>query len=435
MAKKNDSRGANDVDVEPGGQPGAHVLDAVGERVGELEVRRRPGLLHVVAGDRDRVELGHLGGGVGEDVRDDRHRRCRWVDVRVADHELLEDVVLDRPGELGCRHALLLGGDDVERHHRQHGPVHRHRHADHVEGDAVEQLAHVEDRVDRHSGHPDVAGDAGMIAVVATVGGQVEGDGEALLSCGEVAAIEGVGLFGRREAGVLTDRPRLGHVHRRVGPAEEWGDAGVGVEEVDAGEVGGGVQGRRRRCLPASSRPSCVDPLPPAIVRRRTSRPSPSSGRPAKSGTRHGTCRWSRRSASRRERRRRGRSPSTRGRAGGDERRRSVVGRSRRGARCRRRRRSCRWRANASAIAPTSSVPATRRAEAGDAEEVGGRRDAWADAAGDPSAARNTVGRRCRMCRRVDPRCEGPRSRPPSDDGGSVTGPSAGTTSSTSGTR
>src|SRR3712207_7666811 len=35
---------------------GAQVLDAVGQRVAELEVGRRAGLLHVVAGDRDRVE-------------------------------------------------------------------------------------------------------------------------------------------------------------------------------------------------------------------------------------------------------------------------------------------------------------------------------------------------------------------------------------------
>ena len=36
------------------------VLDAVGEGVGQLQVGRRPGLLDVVAGDRDRVEPRHL---------------------------------------------------------------------------------------------------------------------------------------------------------------------------------------------------------------------------------------------------------------------------------------------------------------------------------------------------------------------------------------
>ena len=57
------------VDVEAGRHAGAHVLDAVGQRVGELQVRRRAGLLHVIAGDGDGVELRHL--------RDCVTRRCR----------------------------------------------------------------------------------------------------------------------------------------------------------------------------------------------------------------------------------------------------------------------------------------------------------------------------------------------------------------------
>ena len=44
------------VDLQPGREPGPDVVDAVRQRIGELEVGRRPGLLHVVAGDRDRVE-------------------------------------------------------------------------------------------------------------------------------------------------------------------------------------------------------------------------------------------------------------------------------------------------------------------------------------------------------------------------------------------
>ena len=59
IAQKKLSRGAKRVDVQAGGQPGADVLHAVGQRVGQLEVGGRPGLLHVVAGDRDRVEARH----------------------------------------------------------------------------------------------------------------------------------------------------------------------------------------------------------------------------------------------------------------------------------------------------------------------------------------------------------------------------------------
>ena len=48
------------VDRHAGGDPGADIVDAVGEGVGELEIERGPGLLHVVAADRDAVELRHL---------------------------------------------------------------------------------------------------------------------------------------------------------------------------------------------------------------------------------------------------------------------------------------------------------------------------------------------------------------------------------------
>ena len=82
--------------------------------------------------------------------------------------------------------------------------------------DAVEQLAHVEDGVDRHPGHPDVALHPRVVGVVTAVGGQVERHRQALLSRGQVAPVEGVRLGGGGEAGVLPDGPRLVDVHRRI---------------------------------------------------------------------------------------------------------------------------------------------------------------------------------------------------------------------------
>ena len=134
--------------------------------------------------------------------------------------------------------ALFLGGEDVQREDRQHGAVHRHRHAHLVERDAVEQLAHVEDRVDRHAGHPDVAGHPWVVAVVAAVRGEVERDRQALLAGGQVAAVERVGVLGGGEPGVLADRPRLVDVHRRVRAAHVRRQTGVRIEEVQALEVG-----------------------------------------------------------------------------------------------------------------------------------------------------------------------------------------------------
>ena len=150
------------------------------------------------------------------------------------------------PDEFFRRHALLFGRDDIERQHRQHRAVHGHRHAHLVERDAGEQRAHVVDRVDGDARHADVAGDARMIAVVAAVGGEIEGDRQALLSGGEVAPIEGVGILRRGEARILAHGPRLIDVHGRVGAAQIGRDAGIGVEEIDAGEIGFGIGGLHR---------------------------------------------------------------------------------------------------------------------------------------------------------------------------------------------
>ena len=230
------------VDVEALRQRRAHVLEAIGDRERELEVARRAGFLHVVAADRDRVELGHLATGVLDDVRTDPHARLRRIDVRVADHELLQDVVLDGAGELRARDALLLTGDDEAREHRQHGAVHRHRHRHLVERHAVEEDLHVLDGVDRDPRLADVADDTRMIRVVAAVGGEVEGDREPHLPGGEVGAIEGVRLLRGREARVLPDRPRLPGVHRRARATDERERAGGGVGEVEIGDVGRGVE-------------------------------------------------------------------------------------------------------------------------------------------------------------------------------------------------
>ena len=225
------------VDVETGCLAGADILDAVGEGVAELEIEGRAGLLHVVAGDGDGVEARHLLGGEAEDVGDDPHGGLGGIDIGVADHELLEDVVLDGPGELFGRHALLFGGDDIERHHRQHRAVHGHGDADLIEGDAVEEDPHVLDGVDGDPGHPDIADDALVVRVVAAVGGEIEGDGQAFLTGGEIAAVEGVGILGGRETGVLADGPRPAGVHGGVGAAVERRQSGQILEVLETLEI------------------------------------------------------------------------------------------------------------------------------------------------------------------------------------------------------
>ena len=110
-----------------------------------------------------------------------------------------------------------------------------------------------------------------MVGIVAAMGGEVEGDGEALLAGGEVAAVEGVGILGRGEAGILADRPGLVDVHGRIGAAQERRQARKGVEEVEPGQVAGAVDATSPECPPASSRARRTVPerARPEQVRRR----------------------------------------------------------------------------------------------------------------------------------------------------------------------
>ncbi len=91
---------------------------------------------------------------VGEDVGDEPHRRAGRVDVGPPGDVLLQDVVLDRPADLGVGDPLLLGHQLVEQQQDAGGGVDGHRRRHLVEREARQQEPHVVDRVD---GHPDLA--------------------------------------------------------------------------------------------------------------------------------------------------------------------------------------------------------------------------------------------------------------------------------------
>ena len=81
------------------------------------------------------------------------------------------------------------------------------------------------------------------------MGREIEGDRKAFLSGREIAPVEGVGIFRRGEAGILPDGPGLVDIHRRIGAAQIRRDAGPGVEEVDAGEIGRAVDRLHRNAF------------------------------------------------------------------------------------------------------------------------------------------------------------------------------------------
>ena len=84
---------------------------------------------------------------------------------------------------------------------------------------------------------------AWVVAVVAPVGCEVEGDRHAGLPGFEVLAVEGVRLFGGREAGVLADRPRPVRVHRRPDTAHERLEAREVADGLEAFEICGRIEG------------------------------------------------------------------------------------------------------------------------------------------------------------------------------------------------
>ena len=75
-----------------------------------------------------------------------------------------------------------------------------------------------------------------MVAVIAAMGGKIEGDREAFLPGGQIAAIEGVRFLGGRETGILTDGPWTARIHRRTHTTRERRKAGKsGIASIRAG--------------------------------------------------------------------------------------------------------------------------------------------------------------------------------------------------------
>ena len=183
------------IDVQTLSERCLHVLLTIGQ--GERQLKRLigTGLLHVIAADRNRVELRHVLGRVLDDIADDAHARFGRIDVGVADHELLQNVVLNSPTERRLINALFLRCHHITREHGQYGAIHGHRHAHPIERNPVEEDFHIFDRIDGHPRLADIADDPWMIAVIAAMGGQIKRHADALPACGERVAIKAIAVF------------------------------------------------------------------------------------------------------------------------------------------------------------------------------------------------------------------------------------------------
>ncbi len=163
----------------------------------------------MIRADVHRVPLRHLPRGEQDRVLDQPHGGRRRKHVRAAREILLDDVVLRRAGEFLARHVLLVGDRDVERQQPGGGGVDRHRGVHRVERNRLEQRAHVAEMRDRHADLADLTACEHVIAVVAGLGRQIEGDRKAGLALGEIPAIERVGVLRVRMARIGAEHPGL----------------------------------------------------------------------------------------------------------------------------------------------------------------------------------------------------------------------------------
>ena len=106
---------------------------------------------------------------------------------------------------------------------RDHRAIHRHGDRNLIERYTVKEDFHILNTVNRDPGLADIALYAGMIAVIAAVGGQIKGHRNALLPRRQCLAVERIRFFCGRKPRILPDRPGAACIHRRLHTARERG--------------------------------------------------------------------------------------------------------------------------------------------------------------------------------------------------------------------
>ena len=76
----------------------------------------------------------------------------RRIDIGVADHEFLQNVILNCAGQLILGNALFLGSDDIAGHDRQNRTIHGHGDRHLIQRDPVKQDFHIFNGIDGHAG-------------------------------------------------------------------------------------------------------------------------------------------------------------------------------------------------------------------------------------------------------------------------------------------
>ena len=122
---------------------GTEVFQTVGQRISQLDVRRSSRFLHVVTGDRDRVELRHLLRSIFEYIGNNLHGECRRVNIGITHHELFQNIILDSTGHFFQLSTLFQAGINIKRKNRKHSTIHCHGHGHLVQRNTIEENLHV----------------------------------------------------------------------------------------------------------------------------------------------------------------------------------------------------------------------------------------------------------------------------------------------------
>ena len=179
-----------------------------GQCKGEFFLGCRSGFLQVIGTHVHRVPFGQVFTGVGGDVRDHTKRWFWRADVSAARQVFLDNVVLHGALQRADVGTLFFGHGDIKRQQPRGGRVDRHRRVHLIERNIVKQGAHIAQVVNRHTNFADLAFRQDMIAVIARLRWQIEGNRESGLALGKVAAIQRIRCFRGRVTCICPKQPR-----------------------------------------------------------------------------------------------------------------------------------------------------------------------------------------------------------------------------------
>ncbi len=209
------------IDVQAPLHGGFDVSEAVGQRERELLHRGRSSLANVITADRNRMEAGHVVRRMLDRVDDETHGRLGRVEIFLLRDVFLEDVVLNRAAQLRRVGALLFRRRNVEGPDDGGGAVDRHRSADVLERNAVEERFHVTQAGDGDAAASDLALGALVPRVDAHERRHVERHGESGATLTQQVLVALVRFARGPEAGELAHRPQSPTVHVRVRSTRE----------------------------------------------------------------------------------------------------------------------------------------------------------------------------------------------------------------------